>query len=277
MKSDIAFISFNSIPKVNLSFKYQKLGELALVNHKNYCQQHGYNYISNTEIDRTIPACWSKIKGIIDAFDSFQWVLWADSDTLIANPELKLENFLDSRKEIISQCPEFYLRNLNLTPEQCLKAMPLNTGVFFIQNTPWSVNLLKKVYEKRPKNYGSEIWDGIGEQEAMIDLLKEMKNGFNHVFYASNIQSHPKFYNSQTMFIHFYGNHACPRISKSVCESIIERWEESVVQQKKLPNDRERFHYACIQNFKNHTQYRRRNPQYFLYEEHEITHNQYFQ
>jgi hypothetical protein len=273
MRSDIAFLSFNKIPNVNTSFKYLKLGRIALENHKYYCQQHGYNYIQNVEVDSLIPACWSKIKAIIDAFNNFKWVLWADSDTLIVNTDIKLESFLNSENDIISQCPVTYFDKLSLTSEQCYKLMPLNTGAFFIQNTSWSMELLQEVYEKRPVNYSEALWDGFGEQEAIIDILKERKDGFEHVSYTSNLQSHPKFYNRDIMFIHFYGNHAVKRLSIPECKTIISRWEDSISKRENLPEDRIRFHYACIQNFKNDPMFRRRVPEFFLYTEEEITRN----
>src|SRR5262249_33212436 len=79
----IAVMTFNVVPRVRYSRKYDVLGQMALENHRDYCERHGYTFVSEVPIADDRPACWSKLPAIIGALETHDWVLWADSDTLV--------------------------------------------------------------------------------------------------------------------------------------------------------------------------------------------------
>src|ERR1035437_1649678 len=51
MRSDkergLAVITFNDVPAINHTFKYDRLGRMALENRRRYCERHGYRFISD--------------------------------------------------------------------------------------------------------------------------------------------------------------------------------------------------------------------------------------
>jgi hypothetical protein len=78
-----AVITFNSIPAVNLSYKYDRLGRMAIENRRLYCERHGYTFVSEVPIEADRPACWAKIPAMLDAFAAHRWVLWASPSKVI--------------------------------------------------------------------------------------------------------------------------------------------------------------------------------------------------
>ncbi len=101
--NDFAVVTFNAPPDRPPTFKYEVLGQLSLLNHQHYCERHGYAFVSTAEIDRSRPACWAKLPALIAALQVHEWVLWADSDTLVFNPEVQLQAFCDPAFDLVVQ------------------------------------------------------------------------------------------------------------------------------------------------------------------------------
>ena len=107
---DIAVITYNVIPKDNYMYKYERLGEMAIINRRLYCKQHSYDFIYEIDIPDDRPVCWAKIPAILEAMDNHDWVLWADSDTLIIERHRKLETFCNPKYDLIVQnLDKFYV------------------------------------------------------------------------------------------------------------------------------------------------------------------------
>jgi len=247
-RGGIAVITFNDVPAVNHSFKYEVLGVMAIENRRRYCERHGYDFIWDTTIARDRPACWAKIPAILEAFETHDWVLWADSDTLIFEPDLPIETFCDPAYELIVQSHEEFLRSVGIPLEAGLARMPINTGVFLIRRSDWSRAFLSKAYRQTRFVTQGAVWDGIGEQEAMIALLHQSPADLGRIKYVRGLQNHPRFYRPGDLFVHFYGNHAQQRIPIADCCEVLERWREAVLRGGPLPSDLARFHWCCIQN-----------------------------
>ena len=81
-----------------------------------------------------------------------EWFFWYDTDSIIMNPNIYLEDFIE----------EDY--NLILSSE----AEGMNTGHFLIRNCEWSKNLLNKTYART-----EVIHHFAYEQEAMVVEFKE--------------------------------------------------------------------------------------------------------
>ena len=45
--SEIAVVTFNIVPQINYSLKYERLGQIALADRRRYCRLHGYDFIDN--------------------------------------------------------------------------------------------------------------------------------------------------------------------------------------------------------------------------------------
>lgn len=244
----IAVITFNDVPASNPTFKYDRLGQLAIENRRRYCARHGYRFVSEVPVARDRPACWAKIPAMLDAFEHHQWVLWADSDTLVFEPARGLEELCDPAYELIVASHDEYFRYLGVPVAAGLAKMPINTGVFLMQATPWAKDFLRRSYEQRQFVSHGAVWNGIGEQEAMIHLLQQQPTDLRRIKYVTGLQNHPKLYRDGDLFVHFYGNHARHRIPLAECEEVLTRWEAADARGGPLPSDRARFHWCCIQN-----------------------------
>ena len=123
-ENNLAIITFNCIPSTNYTFKYERLGRMALENRRLYCEHHGYRFISDVPVASDRPACWAKIPALLKTLDTHSWALWADSDTLIFNRECRLEKFCDPKYELVVQSHEEFYRFIG---------MPLELGL--VHNT----------------------------------------------------------------------------------------------------------------------------------------------
>src|SRR5262249_34996202 len=131
--SKIALVTFNDIPAHSLTYKYDVLGELSLENHRTYCAAHGYNFLGRASIDRSRPACWSKLSAVYSALQTHDWVLWADSDTLIFDMGARLEDLCDPRYDLIVQEQEHWWKLIGL--DNGTERFPINSGVFLIKSS----------------------------------------------------------------------------------------------------------------------------------------------
>ena len=244
----IAIITFNDIPAINYTFKYDRLGRMAIENRRRYSEQHSYRFISDVSVARDRPACWAKIPAILNAFEANPWVLWADSDTLIFNHARRLEELCDPRYDLVVQSHEEFYRFLGIPIAQGLERMPINTGVFLMRASVWSRAFLRRAYEQTQFVCRGDVWNGVGEQEAMIWLLRQNPDDRGRIKYVDGLQNHPKFYRQGDLFVHFYGNHAPHRIPLSECEAVLRRWEAANRAAAPFPADLARFHWCCIQN-----------------------------
>jgi galactosyl transferase GMA12/MNN10 family len=245
---DIAVITFNDVPQVNLTFKYEVLGRMAIDNRRRYCERHGYRFICEAPIVRDRPACWAKIPTLLAALETHPWAMWADSDTLVFAQEQRIDEMCDPDYDLIVQSHEEFFRFIGMPHAAGLNRMPINTGVFLIRASAWSRDFLERAYEETQFVSRCEVWDGIGEQEAMIALLRRAPGDRRRIKYVNGLQNHPRFYRPGDLFVHFYGNHARHRIPLAECHEIIGRWDEALRGSGPLPPDRARFHWCCIQN-----------------------------
>jgi galactosyl transferase GMA12/MNN10 family len=247
-RSDLAVITFNDLPAINHTFKYEVLGPLAIENRRRYCERHGYDFISDVPIARDRPACWAKIPALLDALTTHEWVLWADSDTLIFEGDLSFDVFCDPHYDMVVQSHAEFFRFIGVPVEEGLARMPINTGVFLMRRSDWSRDFLLRAYEQTDYVSQGELWNGVGEQEAMIALLKRSLADLRRIKYVQGLQNHAQFYRSGDRFVHFYGNHARHRIPLAECAEVFARWRNAVLHSTPLPSDLARFHWCCIQN-----------------------------
>ncbi len=293
--ADIAVVSFNLVSKHNPSFKYQRLGAMALVNQRQYCERQGYDYYcatptanatngpaelassanwaettqsaqSSTSQLAANQACWAKIPAILQALQTHRWVLWADSDALVFNPELRLEDFCDPRFDVVTQCPRAYFKRIGLPEAKGLRQQPINSGVFLLQASDWTTQWLEQAYQLRPREPASDDWNGLGDQEALIDVLQRKPADLHRVAYVQSLQAHPSLHAPGNLFVHFYGNQADHRLAPDQVEEVLQRWEQAVASGGALPADLARFHWCCIQNKRADEALNRGGPERFLYQ-----------
>jgi hypothetical protein len=246
--SDLAVITFNHLPRINYTLKYEILGSMAIENRRQYCERHGYRFICDVPIASDRPACWSKIPAILAALDSHPWVLWADSDTLVFNQIQRVDRLCDDAYDLIVQSHDEFFRFIGMPLAAGLERMPINTGVFLVRSSAWSRDFLHRAYKETQFVSNGDVWDGVGEQEAMIALLRRTPKERKRIKYVNGLQNHPRFYRPGDIFVHFYGNHARHRIATTECDEVISRWNHAARRSEPFPADRARFHWCCIQN-----------------------------
>jgi hypothetical protein len=268
----LAVITFNDIPAINYTFKYNRLGRMALKNRRLYCERHGYRFIDDVPVARDRPSCWAKIPAILKAFETNPWVLWADSDALVFDHSRPVDQLCDPEFDMVVQSHENFYRHLGIPLAQGLDRMPINTGVFLMRASAWSYEFLQRAYEQRQFIFRDEVWNGIGEQEAMIWLLRQNPSDRAPIKYVEHLQNHPKFHQKSDLFIHFYGNHAHYHIPLPQCEEIFVRWEAANRAATAFPADIARFHWCCIQNIDPDVPLMRGDVIHYLYTLEEIAH-----
>jgi hypothetical protein len=269
-KRGFAVITYNDVPTINHTFKYIRLGRMALENRRIFCERHGYRFISEVSIARDRPACWAKIPAILEAFKTNSWVLWADSDTLIFDLNCRLDEMCDPDYDLVIQSHEDFYRFLGIPIAEGLKRMPINTGVFFIRNSSWSRMFLQRAYEQTQFIFSGDLWNGIGEQEAMIWLLRQNPADLSRIKYVDGLQNHPRFYRRGDRFVHFYGNYAQHHIPLAECDEILGRWETANRNAAPFPPDLARFHWCCIQNIQSDSPVVRGDLGHYLYSHDDI-------
>jgi hypothetical protein len=247
-RPDLAVITFNDVPAINYTFKYDVLGNLAIENRRLFCSRHGYRFISEVAISRDRPACWAKIPAILKAFETHEWVLWADSDALILDLDLSVDEFCDPDYDLIVQSQEAFFRFIGVPVAQGLARMPINSGVFLMRNSAWSRDFLARAYRQTIFVGQGEIWNGIGEQEAMIAVLKQTPEDMSRLKYVVGLQNHARFYQPGDRFVHFYGNHARHHIPLPECRDVLGAWNTAIRRGEAPSSGLARFHWCCIQN-----------------------------
>lgn len=97
-----------------------------------YCRLHGYGFHSAGERLDDRPAGWSKIPLLLRHLADYELLYWSDADSVIMQPAVRLEEPADPKAELT-----FSIAGLHGT---------LNSGEFFVRNSPWARDFLETVY-----------------------------------------------------------------------------------------------------------------------------------
>jgi len=102
-----------------------------------YSKIHGYQFLlKRNKYDYTRDTLYMKLYSLLEIMldglknNKYDWIFWVDSDTIIGNPNIKLESFLPENDNI-----HFIASN---------DSNGLSTGVFFLRVHPWSLNFLNR-------------------------------------------------------------------------------------------------------------------------------------
>lgn len=121
-----------------VTLETRKLEELLTIHNEsfiNYANYHGYKYIflDKYESEKKLPVYWHKLEILLDLLKdkNNDYVMWVDSDTLVAHPTVSLSIILsESESSIFIGKGESYKDN------------PFCTGVFIIKNNDIGINFL---------------------------------------------------------------------------------------------------------------------------------------
>lgn len=269
---DLAVATFNVVPAVNHTKKYDVLGPLALVNRRMWCQRHGYRLFETVEERQDRPVCWEKFPVLREALEIHEWVLWADSDALVLDLDLKAESFCDPDFDIITGSLADVARTVGTTPEDAARRFPVTTGVFMLKRSAWAMDLLDRAEAQSqdlPLTHpepGPQVWDGQGDQEALIKVLAQRPLDLARIKQDGALEAHPRFFRrGYHLFTHLYGNHANHLISELESEKVLAEWAHAIHQGGPFPGNLATLHWCAIQNTDPAFPVTRGGPERFLY------------
>lgn len=139
---------------------------MALEDKQEYCDRHGYDFVTITQTVDGRDAAWAKLPGILALLYQYDWVVSLDLDTIIYNHGVRLEEFLDPNHDMIVG----------------LDYNGINSGVFFLRNTTWSRALLTEAWTITNEPMSSIWW----EQSALMRLVKS-EGVRNHIKYCPQV------------------------------------------------------------------------------------------
>lgn len=181
--------------------EYKDMVKPGLENKKQYCEQHGYDFICGEELlDPTRPIAWTKILLVQKALDNpkYKWVFWTDADALVMNLAIPLEDLIDEDYNFI------LTKDFNT----------YNSGHFFIKNTKWSKNFLTKIYN-HTECINHDIWENmaiikeINENEDVKKNTKILPARLMNSYVHDSLKNG---YHKGDFIIHFAGIHERDRL-----------------------------------------------------------------
>ena len=144
------------------------LADLAAITAPNksaYCLRHGYAWHPHTHgFDASRPVAWSKLAFLRQRLPDYDWVMWSDVDSLITNPEVRIESLVRTHADLL------------LTRDR----VGFNSGSFLVRNSAWSASFLDQLWnlpdtEEYRRHF--EMWtDRLWENRAFLYLLRSFQN-----------------------------------------------------------------------------------------------------
>lgn len=141
---------------------YRPMTDHTWPNKVEYAQRHGYDYFcvetpqgQHYGPSGKIPT----IKQYMDTHPDTEWIMWVDSDTLITNYTIKIEDLIDNDYHFIVSTD----------------GNGINTGIFFIKNSPEMnkfIDYLLEVYVEFENKY-----QFMGEQESIAQSYEKPEWG----------------------------------------------------------------------------------------------------
>lgn len=153
---------------------YRNIIKYSLKNLNYYCDLYNYKYICQTEetentvYDNTRAPCWYKIKLIKNIMkeNNCDYIVWIDADCQILKHDIKLEYFIE----------KYFINNdINLVITQDNNIF--NTGVMFLKNTEFNINLMDKIWDGSPDLYHNDFH----EQTSFANIYKSEPDIQKHI------------------------------------------------------------------------------------------------
>mmetsp|Transcript_22397 Transcript_22397/g.37011 ORF Transcript_22397/g.37011 Transcript_22397/m.37011 type:complete len:400 (-) Transcript_22397:237-1436(-) len=120
-----------------------------------YAAIHGYPmYIEHFQLQTDRAFIFTKLRTILKYLPHFQWILYVDSDVVIANRSRRIEEFLDSNYDFI-----FQERDSN---------WEWFTNAFFVKNTDYALSFVNQWLSMSDDNKAPF---GMGDQASLVSLL----------------------------------------------------------------------------------------------------------
>jgi hypothetical protein len=135
---------------------YKYLASITFKNKQKYCEKHNYPLLLKTDNWKPIPMGFEKaylIKEALQQYPECKWVFFSECDTFITNMNIKLEDIIENEQN-----------HAVLTTD----GNGINSGSFFIRNSPEGINYL------------NEIINNIGKFNHEQDFFQHCYNSNNY-------------------------------------------------------------------------------------------------
>jgi len=164
--------------KIAVLQKYNKavesLADVTTINKLWYAEKHGYKFINDTSennIDVTRSGTWLIELAILNTITNHpdvDWIFWTDVDSLITNPDIKLEdiiakanpehNIIANMWPLPSKFTFTHLTSENIKTHNVSSMwFMLHTGNWLIKNCQWSYDFLNMIYNDKRLILNKEI------------------------------------------------------------------------------------------------------------------------
>ncbi|KAI7847572.1 galactosyl transferase GMA12/MNN10 family-domain-containing protein [Circinella umbellata] len=184
---------------------------LSAINKRKFAIRHGHSFVARSAEfaqQRGRKTVWGKIDAIEKVLPKYDWIFWMDMDAVIMNQERSLFDLLDDLRDRYPDGKEAFDENVNMIASRPRSDPMFNAGVFFMRNSPWSMEFLREVQ-------AFESWYNKGsayEQGAMADIIEDPKYK-EHVFMlypdVHTFNTFPKYYKPGDFVVH-YAPDKCP-------------------------------------------------------------------
>mmetsp|Transcript_8746 Transcript_8746/g.15623 ORF Transcript_8746/g.15623 Transcript_8746/m.15623 type:complete len:598 (-) Transcript_8746:69-1862(-) len=157
-RSRLAILTPHEVSDPNSSWKKEGPGGMCHFTKFCYAKLHGYKFILDTHrygLEHKRLLMWNRIPSLQKHLPHYDWILYLDSDILIANSKTLLEDFVRQ-----------------FDPEWCVVFMEsvkgFNTGGFFIRNNPVSYQFLRMWWGASPDTYSWLYNDQVVAWDAVV-------------------------------------------------------------------------------------------------------------
>ena len=230
----------------NIGEKYKEATKYGHLSKKIYCEKWGYSFEDDESIyDESRHPAWSKIlllKKCLSTSDEnqkkkYDFVVWMDADTLVMNDEIRLETFID---RYMDETKDFLVSRDN--------GYRINTGVWFMRNNEYTLNILNKVWDNTEKGE-QEYWEqgsfcyfyDTNEDDLkshVIDLSTNLQTEFNCMYC---------FYKTGYFLVHYLYFRDPDQLSIKMNEMYIYKKEEETEEEYKTRlEDMKKFYEICL-------------------------------
>lgn len=171
---------------VSYNEAYAKLAEYSVFdNIKNYCEQHGYGLhidIHEEHIREDRPLLWQisyrKIQAAKELLEKsdFKWLFYIDTDSLIMNPSIKLESYIDDDYSFIALSHKVPAADNPVTTKEGVNNIIMSH--FFVKNNEDGLDVLDAILENKgwPEELPITEWDLEGRQVRILINNPEYTN-----------------------------------------------------------------------------------------------------
>jgi glycosyltransferase involved in cell wall biosynthesis len=130
---------------------YEKLSDITYKNNKEYCDLHGYDYISYKQnINNDKSAHWQKYLALKRHLRNYEWVLFLDTDCLIMNHTIELDSLIDENYSMIfeNMGDRFLGENPEYENLMDWNYNPISSAMLF-KNDEISKEFINNIYENK--------------------------------------------------------------------------------------------------------------------------------